>query len=605
MKKDNAPIFQSRVGQFTKEIKEVNGLLDRIAWIRLGVFIAFIVSLLVTWGSVPVALSLIGAVFVAFGVLVKWNQRVNNRKDFLVRLRQINEDELRRLKVDLDGMDGGEEFTEPTHPYSSDLDLFGKHSLFQLISHASTLFGRRILASWMKAPADRATILQRQTAIKELSEQIDWRQAFEAEGGVFEDTGVTVEELRDWLHEEPFLKNNPKYKYAALFLGTLVFAGVGLAIAGLITFWAPVGVAIVNAAFNFSLGKFSHSVYEATDRKARLLASYASLIEKIQALNPDSDLLKGFQDRLSSGSEDAASEIRRLSFIFAQLEVRLNGLPYLILNNLFFWDIIWIQKLEKWKLKLRDHLMDWFAVIGEAEAINSLSSSYYLSEYWIIPEIPDSELIVSGQNLGHPMLAPEGRVDNPIDIQKKGRIWLITGSNMSGKSTYLRTVGANLVLALCGGPVVADSLQVTPLHLASSMRAIDSLEESTSSFYAELKRLKTVIRMTEELPATFFLLDEILKGTNSRDRHTGSRALIRQLHESGGAGLVSTHDLDLQNFEEELKGEVINYSFHCEVKPDEKLFFDYSIRTGVCQSMNASQLMQQMGIRMGLPETSE
>ncbi|HEX2900710.1 MAG TPA: DNA mismatch repair protein MutS, partial [Bacteroidia bacterium] len=261
-----------------------------------------------------------------------------------------------------------------------------------------------------------------------------------------------------------------------------------------------------------------------------------------------------------------------------------------------YWDVFCLKALEKWKQELGERIVEWFEVIGEMEALNSLAAMRFAFPAWTDAEIVEGSFLLEGQAIGHPLIPPQQRIANPISLTGNGAIWLVTGSNMSGKSTYLRTVGLNAVLALMGAPVCATNLRLSPMEVVTSMRTIDSLEENTSSFYAELKRLQTVIQVVQTHPNVLFLLDEILKGTNSRDRQAGARALVHQLHLRGGSGLVSTHDIELVDMAGEMPQDIHNYSFNCIVTPEGQLHFDYTLTPGQCLSMNATALMRAMGI---------
>ena len=284
----------------------------------------------------------------------------------------------------------------------------------------------------------------------------------------------------------------------------------------------------------------------------------------------------------------------------SQLDVRYNAFAFLLEISVV-WDLQQAYRLDLWKQAHHNQLLTWFAALGELEALVSLGNLHLNEPTWAFPTVqPERHLVATA--LGHPLLAATKRVTNQIDLPTDGHMHLVTGSNMAGKSTWLRTVGTNIVLALAGAPVCATRLQLPQLQVYTSMRTQDALHESTSSFYAELKRLKFIIEAVEDPAKTggrpvFFLLDEILKGTNSRDRHAGSKALIRQLIASRGAGIIATHDLELGELAAEANGQIENWAIEVAIQ-DGQLFFDYQLKPGVSQSFNATLLMQQMGIRV-------
>ncbi len=592
-------VFQQRIRQFEASIRIVNKKLDQIAFIRLVVFTVAAGAELWSWyQSSWLWLPVLVAGLAGFIAVIKWDTVVSDQKAFLELKKKINEQEIFRLEGKLETFDEGNEFEDILHPYSSDLDLFGHHSLYQLISRASTRYGRETLASWMQHAGNLSQIRSRQQASKELAENIDWRQEFQATGMQAGDPGDSLTDLDQWVKEEPRLSVLPIYPIIPLVLPVITLSLTVLTLLSMIHWGFPLSLFVLHVLIVRRTGKYSREAFSRIEKRAPFLASIGKLIQQIETLETVTSLTDSYKERLAKDGPPAFKEIGYLSKLLVRLELRLNGLPYYIMNYIFFWDMIWLVRLERWKSRHRDHLLDWFRVIGEMEALVSISALRFAQHDWQQPEILETELFLAGQSLGHPLIPSNVRISNPISLPAPGRIWLITGSNMSGKSTYLRTVGINVVLALMGAPVCARSFRISPVQVATSMRTQDSIEENTSSFYAELKRLKMVIERIERGEQVLFLLDEILKGTNSRDRHAGARALISQLQKGGGAGLVSTHDLELVDLEHTLEGAVKNYSFNCEVNPDGKLTFDYTLTEGVCRSMNATALMKTMGIRV-------
>lgn len=599
MQTDRRKFFAERIAQFEREIKLVNGKLDRIAWVRLLVFLlAGGFEVWSWWQNGWLWLPILFLGFGAFVVVVKWNEVVSEEKAYLELKKSINEGEIRRLDGNLDGFDEGADFESPAHPYSADLDLFGKHSLFQLLGRAHTRYGRETLANWLLMAADPEEVKARQIAAAELAEQVDWRQEFQATGMRGKHPGDSLDILRAWMKEKPLLTERPIFRFIPFVLPALTLAASVLWGMDQLHWAMPLGLLALHVGINRSIKNYGEEVFAGVSGRAKFLRSFATLIQQIDESEATSSFVQQRKQRLAKDGKPAHKEIESLGKILLRLELRLNGLPYFIMNALFFWDIVHISQLEKWKARQGEHVLDWFRVIGEVEAIASLAALRFAHPEWHVPEVVGGPVQISGEAIGHPLLPAESRVANPIDLPAPGTIWLITGSNMSGKSTYLRTIGINAVLALSGAVSCAKRLRISSLQIASSMRTMDSLEENTSSFFAELKRLKLVIELVESGKPVLFLLDEILKGTNSKDRHAGARALIKQLHRHGGAGLVSTHDLELADLEVQMKGALKNYSFNCEVTPEGGLDFDYTLTDGLCRSMNATALMKTMGIEM-------
>lgn len=592
-------IFAERKTRFEAELKDIHRLLDNIAWLRLLVFVAGVVAQVFAWrmGGFWWVLALV-PFLAGFGMLVKWNGRVHRRREFREILVQLNVEEPTRLEGKATVDEGGIEFADKEHPYTGDLDVFGKRSLYALLERCATVFGRTALANWLREPADRPTILARQSAARELAPLMDFRQLLTAEGRIPGKAQLDIEGLRQWLHEAPVLSTNPAWSRIVLFLPVMAIGFAVAAFMGYLPLWMAGVMPALHAPILSRTAKLAKRHFIETNRMAGALESYAELIAHIQGQPLNSELGQQLQAQIKTEGRPAHEEIRAIVAILKRFELRMNALVYTIVNVLFFWDIQAILALEQWKARNVARLLPWFEAVGEMEALCGLAAVYEGRPEWTCPEIVDCGWVLEGEALGHPLIPDTQRVTNPVALSHGGLAWLVTGSNMSGKSTYLRTVGVNALLALVGAPVCATRLRISPMTIAASMRTADSLEENTSSFYAELKRLKNVIASVQSGRPTLFLLDEILKGTNSKDRHAGARALIRQLVQGGGAGLVSTHDLELQDLAASLPGGILNYNFNCDVSEDGKLTFDYRLREGVCQSMNATALMRAMGIAM-------
>ncbi|RYF90732.1 MAG: hypothetical protein EOO03_03005, partial [Chitinophagaceae bacterium] len=305
--------------------------------------------------------------------------------------------------------------------------------------------------------------------------------------------------------------------------------------------------------------------------------------------------LLALQQRYKQESTAASKQIKSLKKILDRLDVRYNIVLVFPLNLLLLWNLQQMLALEKWKEDNDAEVGNWFETLGYFEALTSFAVLRFNNPGWVFPVLKGEHFFLEASALGHPLIDPAKRVSNFINITSKASIMLVTGSNMAGKSTYLRSVGTNIVLAMAGSPVCATSFSFSPVTLISSMRIADNLEESTSTFYAELKKLKTVIDRVNRKEKVFILLDEILRGTNSLDRHTGSKALVRQLIMQDAAAILATHDVDLAALEAVYPNNISNFHFDVQVNKDE-LYFDYSLKTGVCTSLNASILMKKIGI---------
>ena len=439
----------------------------------------------------------------------------------------------------------------------------------------------------------------RQEATVELAQKLEWRQKLQALGKLTEDKEDHIRLLHAWL-DAPFFVSNRKWLVLSLYLMPFWIA-TGLL---LWIFYFPWQVAILffvpPALILRNTLKQVNQTHLQTTHAEKTLAYYAKLIAHIEGQTFQHQKLKQLQQVFTSENKPASEAIHNLSYIIAQLNVRYNIFA-IFLNIGALWDLQWVFRLEKWKTREKKRLLQWFEALAEFEALASIATLYFNHPDWVFPTIHDSP-VVNAKGIGHPLIHASKRIDNDIDIPTLGHIKLITGSNMAGKSTFLRTTGLNIVLAMCGAPVCAKEFALPRLQVYTSMRTQDALHESTSSFYAELKRLKFIIEAVETPgadPHPFFLLDEILKGTNSVDRHTGSKALIKQLIFSKGSGLIATHDLELGHLEASSGGAIENLCIEVEIK-EGKLYFDYKLKKGVSQSFNATLLMRNMGINIAL-----
>ena len=587
-------LYKTRSEEFGKKAAELKSKYNRFSIIRLIIF--FIGAAIFVWlWSYGWLAGIYALLFIGgFARFVYWHQDIQREQRHFENLSLVNKNEIKYWNYNFTEFDSGEQFMDTQHPYSIDLDVFGPHSFFQYTNRGCTSIGKKCLADWLSEPAAVEEILLRQEAIQELKDQLDWRQDFQALGMATEDDINHLEALKQWMKTPPFVSNSSFLQIAKIFTPILGIVGVLLWIYYIpwyyaILFFLPAGY-ILKKTLNQV-----NETHEQTAKAEKILAHYAKLIGHIENQNFTSKKLKDLQSIFLVGEKNASTSVKKLSYIIQQLNVRYNAFA-MLLNIFTLWDLHWVSRLEKWQAAQKEQLPEWFDSLEEFEAVLSLATLFYNNKDWIFPNVNDSKELVAIQ-MGHPLLSSTSRICNDLKMPTDAHIKLITGSNMAGKSTFLRTAGLNVVLAVSGSPVCAEEFSLPPLQVFTSMRTVDALHESTSSFYAELKRLKVIIEAVEEQPNIFFLLDEILKGTNSNDRHTGSKALIQQFIDSKGSGLIATHDLELGGLEASSEGAIENLCMEVEVD-NGKLIFDYKIKKGVSQSFNATQLMKQMGIKI-------
>jgi DNA mismatch repair ATPase MutS len=320
-------------------------------------------------------------------------------------------------------------------------------------------------------------------------------------------------------------------------------------------------------------------------------------VQLIERTNFTSLHLQELQKKFKQESSKASAQLKQLKSILERLDLRFNIVIFIPLDVLLQWDLQQVMALEKWKEENHKQVTSWFTALGEFEALSSLATLNFNHPGWTFPVLKAEHFFIEGKDIGHPLIPPAKCVTNPIHIEQQGGLMLVTGSNMAGKSTYLRSIGINTVLTMAGAPVCASYFCLSPVQVISSMRIADNLEESTSTFYAELKKLKTIINKVNNNEKVFILLDEILRGTNSFDRHTGSAALIKQLIKHKAAAIIATHDVELAKMKNEHPENILNYHFDVQVSNDE-LYFDYRLKEGICTSLNASILMKKIGIEL-------
>lgn len=492
----------------------------------------------------------------------------------------------------------GERFSTDAHPYADDLDILGKASLFQLIDTTATKEGEERLASLLLAREANfpEASKKRQEAVRELSTLLDFREELAVLGGVVGSEKADPSKAIAWASTGEPLRISIAVKALARFapISTILLFILGRM--QMVHSWAWVGPAVVGmvvTAAHRQVGEALQVVGEAE----RTLSGFTRMFELCERTEFTSELLRGLRDRLLQSGSRASTEMNRLERIVGFVDARHNEIFRLFIAPLFWWDLNCALALDGWRARISSSVKGWFGALYELEAISSLASFAFENPQTTFPDLV-SEPVFEATKVGHPLLSPAQRISNDVPALSPGVGFVVTGSNMSGKSTFLRTLGINAVLAQAGAPVAAESMRIGPLEIVTSMRIRDSLDEGVSRFYAELKRLKAVVESARHPPegaASFFLLDEILHGTNTRERVIGASAILKELISKRALGAVSTHDLALGDLEKEMNGALRNVHFEEQVV-GEKMSFDYRLREGVVTSSNALRLMKIVGI---------
>lgn len=529
---------------------------------------------------------------ILFSLFVGLINRFNFLKDqerIYLALQLLQSQKQARQERKLGILDSGNEFADKEHPFAGDLDLFGPHSLFQLLNHCTSTGGKQQLAALLKSAVNPKVAQQRNEAVAELQQKPDFLRAMEAIGIAFPQGKVVPWKL--WLEQKETPPNLLHWLLAILGpLGgvlILLLTSQGILPQAILGGWFLVGMLLLAMVF-VPLKRAADAIPVASHLNSlRLRAA------QIEDISFHSDLLFAEQARLQAGSSPASKQLQELDRLGLWTQNRLN-LLYFPINLLFWTDFILFLWLAAWKKRVSNSLVQLPETLENWEVWVSLGSFEVEVGHPGIP-IWSEEPILETENVFHPLLHPAMAVGNSLALNPKQKLVLLTGSNMSGKTTFMRTLGINAVLLNLGLRPFADRMILGPLQLFTSMRNTDNLGESVSSFYAELSRIRTLLQRLEQEEPIFFLLDEILKGTNTQDRIAGSEALVAQLLPSQGLGLISTHDIELAALGEK-EAQVQNYSFHSEIQ-DQEILFDYRLREGACPSFNAHKLMELMGIK--------
>jgi MutS domain V len=537
------------------------------------------------WVLLPIA---------AFTALVTYHISIRRKRAHAERAIRFYDSRLARIDDRWMGTgSGGERFDTPHHVYAADVDLFGRGSLFELLSAARTRMGEETLARWLQGPADAETVRARNTCIADLRERLDLREDFALEGASAH-VGVQPDALLQWARTENRLQGwhilALAFVLPALVVASIVVASVWGTITPLLILLAAEGLVLYR--FRESI----QSVIKDTENAFEDLRLLAGLLLRTEREAFAAAPLRKLVERLSSHTQPASKTIGRLSAIVGFVEARRNIILALFQLPLLY-PLHTALAAERWRKAHGAAVAPWIEVLGELEALLSIAAHAYEHPDDTFPSLVDGPACFEAEALGHPLLPAAQCVRNDVELCGRTRVLLVSGSNMSGKSTLLRTVGINTVLAMAGAPVRARSLRLTPLQVGASIRVNDSLHEGSSRFYAEITRLKQIVQLMDGPLPLLFLLDELLQGTNSKDRRTGAEGIVRAFMQRGAIGLVSTHDLALTDFELPDAGALRNVHFEDAIV-DGRMTFDFRLRDGVVTRSNGIELMRSIGLQV-------
>lgn len=587
--------YKQRISTLESQEKALKKKDNRLAAIKLVLFFSAFFCLIKFYSAdFRLALGLFGGILLLFIIAAFFHESLLDKLKRIRHLKDINSSELDMLGQRFSSLiDNGAVYSERDHTFSPDLDLFGENSLFHYVNRAVTAMGRLTLANMLKKPAPSDTVRQRQAAILELAEKVDFRQTLRSHGAGINDTPAKWAALREMMAAPYFLLEKKGFILFFRIFAILTAISLLLPFFG-VPFEISTAMIAVQLAVNFRLKKQIYGIYKETAKNAAILKSYRRILADIENESFTAPLALEWQQSLKNVTMPASRQTARLTMLMEWFETRLSPALHLIVNNTVFFDLHCVLAIEKWKQENRSALSRWLAALAEFEALASLANVRFNNPNWVYPIIKDEGFFLEGKGMGHPLIPPDRLVANDVSLNHETGLLVITGPNMAGKSTFLRTVGVNIVLALAGAPVCASSMQLSPLILVTSMQSADSLDKQLSLFYAELQRLKLVLDTVRENKQVFFIIDEMLKGTNAVDRLKGAIALSRQLNRLGAIGIVATHDMGLTKLAD-TEPKVKNRHFDGAVEND-RLLFDYKLKEGVCTSFNALALMRRMGI---------
>jgi hypothetical protein len=582
---------------FAAAAAEHERVANRYSLVRLVSFVT--AAALITSGIMQHAMvSVVGgaALLVGFGVAVVLHARAIAARAGALSRQAIHARHLLRLGSGWTQLTSrGEGLLRPDHPYAGDVDLLGQASLFQRIDVTHTRQGERTLAHWLGEAAPADVIAERQAAVAELAAALQLRQELEAAAAVQDEQKLDARGLDALAQLPPVFASRPLLRVLVFALpGSTLVAYVG----GSVGAWHAALWLLPAACQVGLLMAFGAQIRRGLDvvsAKLPVLESFERMLVLVERAQWQAPLLRQMQQTVAFGDRPPSVHMRRLSRWAGFAELRQNFLFHVVVNTLTLWDLHVLWGIERFVRDVGSRTDQWLRVLGELESLASLATLAHGDPAASFPEIAPSSAAFEATGLGHPLLCPAQRVPNDVALRGPGSALVVTGSNMAGKSTLLRAVGQNIALALCGGPVIAERLRVPALRLRASMRAQDSLESGASYFHAELEKLRGVIENASAEPPVFFLLDELLRGTNARARHLGAKAVLLHLLDRHATGLCATHDVELAALGNEQPERIANVHF-TDVIVDGEMRFDYKLRTGIVRTSNALRLLAMVGI---------
>ena len=588
--------YQKQIDHYTARLKQIKKRRNLITLAKLLTFgyMIFLIYLLINHSTQPLLLSGIGAILV-FIFLTLWDSQIIYRQHLIEELLRINTLESDYLAGNFSALDQGERFNDPAHPYAHDLDLFGEDSLFQHLNRTVTFSGTQKLVSWLLSLSkDPEVIHSRQQAAEELCAEPEWCQHFRAAGALHPTQALDAVILKSGPTESPFFSKHSTVRLILWIANTIVIVSWAVTSFTPLPFSISLVLSLLQLSALALYIKKINAYHQRLNLFLKTISNYLPLVRLIHGQSFRSPYLQKIRHSLFTPESNSLQALTQLHRIQNSLDQRGNIVIAFILNGLYLKDFHTLLRLDHWRKKYGPDIETWTDVLSEADALISMANYRFNHPAYCLPVICQDRLLDT-EEIGHPLLKSERNVTNDFSICSLHQIAIVTGANMAGKSTFLRTIGVNLILAQSGNVVCSRYFAFQPMTLFTSMRTTDSLSKDTSYFHAELLRLQQLVNIAQQEDKVFIILDEMLKGTNSVDKLNGSLAFLKRILSYPISGLVATHDLALGELADDFPEHFFNVCFEI-VHSGSQITYDYKLHPGISSNMNASILLKQMGL---------
>lgn len=588
--------YQKQIDHYTARLKQIKKRRNLITLAKLLTFgyMIFLIYLLINHSTQPLLLLGIGAILV-FIFLTLWDSQIIYRQHLIEELLRINTLESDYLAGNFSALDQGERFNDPAHPYAHDLDLFGEDSLFQHLNRTVTFSGTQKLVSWLLSLSkDPEVIHSRQQAAEELCAEPEWCQHFRAAGALHPTQALDAVILKSGPTESPFFSKHSTVRLILWIANTIVIVSWAVTSFTPLPFSISLVLSLLQLSALALYIKKINAYHQRLNLFLKTISNYLPLVRLIHDQSFRSPYLQKIRHSLFTSESNSLQALTQLHRIQNSLDQRGNIVIAFILNGLYLKDFHTLLRLDHWRKKYGPDIETWTDVLSEADALISMANYRFNHPAYCLPVICQDRLLDT-EEIGHPLLKSERNVTNDFSIRSLHQIAIVTGANMAGKSTFLRTIGVNLILAQSGNVVCSRYFAFQPMTLFTSMRTTDSLSKDTSYFHAELLRLQQLVNIAQQEDKVFIILDEMLKGTNSVDKLNGSLAFLKRILSYPISGLVATHDLALGELADDFPEHFFNVCFEI-VHSGSQITYDYKLHPGISSNMNASILLKQMGL---------